>query len=317
LATYGDPDTACFLRSSAKPFQALPLVEKGGHSHWQLSRQEIAIMCASHTGTDHHFKVLSSIQTKLNVTQENLLCGIHPSVDAQTREDMLKRGDPPTPNRHNCSGKHTGMLAQARIGNYPIEDYINFDHPIQKEILTVLADMCQVDPDEIALGIDGCSAPVFAIPLRKAAYGYARLCDPWELSNQRADACRTISDAMMTYPEMVSGPGKWDTQLMEVTAGKIVSKGGAEGYQSMGIMPGVLFPGSAGVGIAIKISDGDPSSRVRPAIALEILHQLGAVNQDELEALAEFGPRFPVRNWRKIIVGEAYPSFTLERNLTA
>lgn len=119
-----------------------------------------------------------------------------------------------------------------------------------------------------------------------------------------------ITAAMMAHPTMVSGPGQWDTRLMESSNGKIVSKGGAEGYQSMGIMPHGLYPGSPGVGITIKISDGDSRGRVRPAVALEILHRLGALDSAELAALAEFGPHFPVKNWRKITVGEARPCFT-------
>lgn len=309
LASYGDPNTTSFLRSSAKPFQALPLIEGGGHIRWQLSQQEIAIMCASHTGTDQHFQVLSAIQARINATQDDLLCGIHPPVDIPTQEAMIARSEKPTPNRHNCSGKHTGMIAQARMLDALIENYIDIEHAVQKGILQTFGEMCQVDPQDIVLGIDGCSAPVFAIPLHKVAFGYARLCDPWELPVQRAEACRIVTNAMMAHPTMVSGPGQWDTRLMEVTQGKIISKGGAEGYQSIGIMPNGLYPGSLGVGITIKISDGDAKGRARPAVALEILRRLGALDPAELKALADFGPQFPVRNWRKISVGEARPCF--------
>ena len=267
-------------------------------------------MCASHTGTDDHFNVLTRIQAKINVTQEDLLCGIHPPVDAPTHDALLARGETPTPNRHNCSGKHSGMLAYAKLIDASIENYIELGHPIQKRIIQVFSEMCDVGVDEIALGIDGCSAPVFAIPLQKAAYGYARLCDPFELPERRASACRVITDSMMSNPDMVSGPGQFDTRIMEATRGKIVSKGGAEGFQQVGIMPDVIEPGSPGFGIAIKISDGDARNRVRPAVTLEILRQLGAITDYDLTELSDFGPRFPVKNWRKIIVGEAYPVFS-------
>jgi L-asparaginase II len=311
VASHGDPNATSFLRSSAKPFQALPFIENGGHIHWNFSKREISIMCASHTGTAEHFNVLSSMQAKINVTQDDLLCGIHPPVDAPTREALLARGEAPTPNRHNCSGKHSGMLAHARLINAPIENYIAHEHPVQRRIIQAFSEMCDVGLDEISIGIDGCSTPVFAIPLQKAAFGYARLCDPHELPHQRASACQIITDAMMSHPEMVSGPGKFDTRLMDTTRGKIISKGGAEGYQQIGIMPDVIEPGSPGLGIAIKISDGDVRSRARPAIALEILRQLGAITANELKELSEFGPRFPIENWRKIIVGEAYPVISL------
>jgi len=311
FAFYADPNISSFLRSSAKPFQALPFIEDNGHIRWRLTKREIAILCASHTGTDDHFAVLTSIQAKVGISQNDLLCGVHPPVDTETQAALLARGEKPTQNRHNCSGKHSGMLAYAKSLDASIENYIDFDHPIQKRILETFSQMCDVDPNEVSKGVDGCSAPVFAIPLQKAAFGYAQLCDPSRLSPQRANACRTITDAMVSNPDMVCGPGKFDTRLMEVTAGKIVSKGGAEGYQQIGIMPGVIYPGSPGMGIATKISDGDLKGRARPAVILEILRQLGAITPDELEALSDFGPSFPVINWRGIVVGEAIPVFKL------
>jgi L-asparaginase II len=312
VASNGDSNTTSFLRSSAKPFQALPLIENGGHTHWDFSMREIAIMCASHTGTDEHYKVLASLQAKINVTQDDLLCGIHPPIDAQTRDSLLARGEAPTQNRHNCSGKHSGMLAFARLMDVSIKNYIDIQHPVQVQILKTFSEMCDIDINEIALGIDGCSAPVFAIPLQKAAFGYARLCDPYDLAPERAAACQTITTAMMTYPDMVAGPGMFDTLLMETTRGKILSKGGAEGYQAIGVLPGVIEPGSPGLGIAIKISDGDLQGRARPAVSLEILRQLGAITPDELHALSAFGPKLSIKNWRGLMVGEAYPTFSLQ-----
>ncbi len=127
----------------------------------------------------------------------------------------------------------------------------------------------------------------------------------------RATACETITRAMCAHPEMVGGPGRFDTRLMAVTRGRILAKGGAEGYQSLGLRPGVLGPGKPGIGIAVKISDGDEPGRARPAVVLELLRQLEVLSEDELEALADFGPSRPVQNWRKIDVGVARPSFQL------
>jgi L-asparaginase II len=180
--------------------------------------------------------------------------------------------------------------------------------------------MCAIPLSKVEVGIDGCSAPNFAIPLHNAALGYARLCDPRGLAVERAAACRRITQSMMAHPDMVGGPDRFDTRLMEVCNGRILVKGGAEGYLAMGIMPGVRGADSPGIGIALKISDGDPesrsrvdpNSRVRPAVALEILRQLGIISEKELEALAAFGPVKPVTNWRKLVVGEGRPAFTLE-----
>lgn len=311
LASQGNPDTVTFLRSSAKPFQTLPLIENQAHTHWKLTEQEIAITCASHAGTAAHTATVASIQAKIHASEADLLCGTHPPMDNDTRLVLTRSGQNPTANQHNCSGKHTGMLAQARFLDLPISDYLNPEHAIQKQILQAFSEMCGMDPAEVILGTDGCSAPNFAIPLRNAALGFARLCDPRDLSPKRAQACKIITNAMTHYPMMISGPGRFDTRLMEVTGGKIVVKGGAEGFLAMGIMAGVLQPDSPGIGITLKIADGDLKSRARPAVALEILRQIGAISPDELAELSTFGPSFNLYNWRKIHIGSARPVFTL------
>ena len=322
LAWYGNPKTVTFLRSSAKPFQALPFIEHGGDQFFHLTSKEIALICASHDGTDEQMEVLKGIQSKAGVQESDLLCGSHPLSHQPTVEAMRARSEVPTSNRHNCSGKHTGMLAHARMRGLPISDYINPQHPIQQTILETFAEMCGVPSAEIEPGTDGCSAPNFAVPLLNAARGAAILCDPRGLAAERAAACRRITQSMMAHPDMVGGPGRFDTRLMETCKGRILAKGGAEGYQIMGIMPGVLGADSPGIGITIKISDGDLSirradggtyNRVRPAVALEILRQMGAISEKELAALSEFGPVKQVTNWRKLVVGESRPAFTLER----
>ncbi len=312
LASHGSPDAITFLRSSSKPFQALPLVEGGGAKHWGFTLKEIAITCASHAGTDDHAQTLVGMQTNIGITQNHLQCGTHPPIDSDTAKSMLLKGEDITPNRHNCSGKHTGMLAFAKAENHPLENYLDPEHPIQQEILRTFCEMCKLEPDQVAFGTDGCSAPNFAIPLRNAALGFARLVDPWELPPKRAAACKQITDAMTSHPIMVAGPGKFDTRLMTASGGKIVSKGGAEGYQAICIIPGALGPESPGIGIAIKISDGDPHGRARPAVALQILTQLGALTPSEAQSLSDLGPNFQIHNWRKILVGQASPIFHLD-----
>lgn len=323
VASFGDPDTTTYLRSSAKPFQAMPFIAHGGQTAFQLTPREIALITASHSGTDEHVAVARSIQMKTGVEESDLLCGVHMPLDEPTVETMRERKEQPTPNRHNCSGKHSGMLAYLRMrlaaGEQVDETlpYIDTRHPIQREILETFAGMCRYPAEQVSVGIDGCSAPNFALPLRNAAIGFARLCDP-ETGEVRppewAAACRTITSAMMFNPDMVAGPGRFDTLLMEVGKGRFVVKGGAEGYQAIGIMPGAMGPGSPALGIAFKVSDGDLRSRARPAVALEVLRQLGALSEDDLDQLAEFGPTFAVYNWRKLEVGIARPVFKLEHH---
>lgn len=326
IASYGNPQTTTYLRSSAKPFQALPFIEQGGQELYGLSQAEIALICASHTGTDEHLEVLVRLQQKTGVSEADLLCGIHPPIDRQAEQALRERGEKPTPNRHNCSGKHTGMLAFARMLGAPTQNYLDPEHPVQQAILQALAEMSGLRVDEIFVGIDGCSAPNFAVPLSNAALAVARLCDPEHaqpaLAATRKVACHKIFQAMTTYPVMVGGPTSFDTHLMSTAQGSVVSKGGAEGYQILGILPGAIAPDSPALGIAIKISDGDLKShsravgdargQVRPAVALETLRQLGALSPQMLASLSEYGPSFPLHNWRKLLVGEARPRFQLE-----
>lgn len=321
IAWYGDPDAVTFLRSTAKPFQALPFIERQGHLTYGLTDREIALLCASHSGTDAHVQVVKAIQEKTGVSESDLMCGIHPLSHQPTIEAMRQRNEPLTPNRHNCSGKHTGMLAFVRLmmaqgGNEQTDQpYIDPEHPIQRIIRQTFAEMCALPEQEVRVGIDGCSAPNFAVPLRNAALAFARLCDPEAGGVEplaRQAACRTITAAMMSHPDMVAGPERLDTCLMETCRGRLVSKGGAEAFHGIGLMPGALGPESPALGIALKIADGDGRKKVVEAVVLEVLRQLGVLSAAELATLAAFGPTFPIYNWRKLEVGQAYPAFELE-----
>jgi L-asparaginase II len=320
LASYGDPKEVAFFRSSAKPFQALPFVLHGGVEHFNLTPSEVAISCASHDGSDLHVQTVKAMQAKIGIGENQLQCGVHMPSDADAFRLLIRNDEQPTPNGNNCSGKHTAMLAHAKMRGFPLDNYLDINHPIQQDILASLSDMCLIPSEEIQIGIDGCSAPNFAMPLYNAALGFARLCDPHELSSEQAEACQKITSAMTSHPELVSGHGDFDCELMKAGNGKIVCKQGAEGYQIIGLMPGVLGGDSPGVGIAFKVSDGDASNmdmalrkskRVRPAVALEILIQLGALSLEQKQALGRFGPGKSIMNHRGIVTGQMRPSFHL------
>jgi L-asparaginase II len=318
LHSYGDPYTVAFLRSSAKPFQALPFVERGGVEHFDFTQSELAISCASHETAQFHLDIVKAMQAKIGIQEDHLQCGAHLPGDAAMLRTVIKQDIKPTPNFNNCSGKHTAMLAHAKMRGLPLENYLDHAHPIQQDILATFSEMCGIEKEKIELGIDGCSAPNFAVPLVNAALGMARLCDPRTLTEARATACKKITTAMTTHPEMVSNYGEFDCELMKAGAGKIITKRGAEGFQIIGLMPGIY--GENGVGIVFKVTDGDASrmnddlessARVRPAITLEILRQLKALNEAQLKSLAKFGPTKQIRNHREIITGESHPVFDL------
>jgi L-asparaginase II len=319
LASVGSPDAVSFLRSSSKPFQALPFVESGGAERFGLDDREVAVLCSSHSGTDEHAAVIAGIQAKAGLSEGMLQCGVHPPLDRQTRQQLIRRGEEPSPLRHNCSGKHTGMLAFAIMNGWTLEDYLDPGHPVQQAALKAFSDMCGVPVERIPLAVDGCSAPVFAAPLRNAALAFARLADPSALAPARLVACRRIFSAMSAHPFLVAGPGRFDTALMQAGRGRIVSKMGAEGYACVGLLSGQLGEDSPALGIAVKISDGDhrfrdsdPEDRARPAVMVEILRQLGALDNVQLEELSGFASQV-VRNWRQLEVGRLRPAFRLDR----
>ena len=318
LHSYGDPQWVAFLRSSAKPFQALPFVERGGVEHFNLTQNELALACASHETAQMHLDAVQAMQAKIGIQEHDLQCGPHLPGDSTKLRIVIKQDITPTPNFNNCSGKHTAMLAHAKMRGLPLENYLAHEHPIQQDILATFSEMCSIEKEKVELGIDGCSAPNFAVPLMNAALGMARICDPRSLSEARAAACRKITSAMIAHPEMVSNYGEFDCELMNTAAGRIVTKRGAEGFQIIGLMPGVY--GEHGVGIAFKVTDGDAARmndnlesapRVRPAITLEILRQLNALNETQFKALSKFGPERTLKNYAGLVTGKSRPVFKL------
>ena len=320
ISSHGDPHAVAFLRSSAKPFQALPFVEHGGVEHFGFTPRELSLGCASHNGSALHVQTVEAMQKKVGIAESHLQCGTHMPDDVDEFKSMIVNHKKPTPNYNNCSGKHTAMLAHAKMRGLPLENYLDINHPIQQDILATFAEMCRFPASDVELGTDGCSAPNFALPLFNAALGMARLCDSRELSSARAEACRKITSAMSAYPEMVSGYGEFDEQLMRIGEGKFICKRGAEGYQIIGLLPGVISPDSPGIGIAFKVSDGDgsrmaddltTSTRVRPAVTVEILRQLGVLSSKQEQALAGFGPVKSIKNHQDIVTGQSRPVFEL------
>jgi L-asparaginase II len=312
VARLGQPEVTTYLRSSAKPFQAIPLVASGAADRFGFTEKEIAIVCASHNGEAIHTETVARMLDKIGLDASALKCGVHEPFSTEVAAELRAQGLRPTVLHNNCSGKHTGMLALALYLGAPIETYDCMDNPVQQLILRSVSDFSGQPVAEIQLGVDGCGAPVFGVPVTMMALMYARLvaqpegfCDP-----ASREAARRISRAMTTHPEIVGGRAeRLDTKVMLAGGGRVVSKVGAEGVYTAGVFASEKWP--RGLGIAIKIEDGE-DRRARPTVVIETLRQLAIL---EPEAIAELEPysSFPVRNHRGDRVGEVRASFKLER----
>ena len=305
--TLGDMDNPYYLRSSSKPFQTLAFLEAGGVDEYDLTLQEIALICASHSGTDEHVQVLEALQAKIGIQESMLQCGIHTPYDPVTAREKILKGEPFHANQHDCSGKHSGMLAFAKMIGAPTNNYLEPQHPVQQAMLRTFAEMCGVAVDSVQLGTDGCSAPVFAVPLPNSAAAYARLSQPDTLGEARAAACDKITTAMMAHPFMVGGPQRFDTDIMSSAGGSLVTKIGAEGFHGIAVMPSHSGVFSSGLGIAIKIADGDLALRAGCVVAIQVLKSLKVLCSEELHDLADYDRR-PVFNWRRKEIGEIRPT---------
>lgn len=299
---FGDLLQPTFMRSSAKPFQAIPFVEAGYHTLFELNEDQVAVLCASHSGTDDHLMLVQDILGKAGYAEGALQCGTHTPFDRETAKRLLREGESPGTLRHNCSGKHAGMILYTHAASEDPQAYLNPESKVQREILQTLSAMVDLPTEDIAVGIDGCSAPNFAVPLPAAALGYARLMDPAELIDRRAEACRHIVRAMVNHPMMVGGPRRFDTALMQTVERRLLSKGGAEGYQAIGVPSGEGPLGKA-FGITLKVHDGDLGKRALAVVTLAVLGSLGLLTAGEREQLASFDTR-PMKNFRELTVGE-------------
>lgn len=311
LRSIGDVRQVVYMRSSAKPFQALPILISGAADAFSITPPELAVMCSSHSGTDEHVAVLEGVQRRIGIAEDDLQTGRHWPYDRNTAMRIAAEGGRPTENRHNCSGKHTGMLAIVCHKGYPRGTYTERNHPVQRWSLREVAHMCGMHEDNVAIGIDGCSVPTFAVPMVRAAVGYARVMDPDWGDAQHREALDRIRRAMTSYPNLVAGPGRFDTALMQATKGRILAKGGAEGYQAIGVPAGNLGKQQPALGITIKIKDGDLGKRATAATALEVLTQLGVLSEEEQRDLEPFAPRL-LTNHAGIGIGKVQACFQLD-----
>ena len=299
IAQVGDSELFIFTRSTLKALQALSFVGVGCMREFELELAGLALLCASHNGEPMHVAQCQTILDKAGVTYKCLQCGCHVPY-------YVEQGVGPAPahideRMHNCSGKHAGMLAHCVASGWSLDDYLDPMHPLQVSIRSHVARACRIDESQMKMGIDGCSAPNYAMPLSALATGYARLASGLR-DSEFGESFEQLATAMTTYPELVSGTGRNDLAFMRAGRGDWVTKVGAEGVQ-------VCASRSRGEAFAIKISDGNKTALF--AATVEVLDQLGWMDDKQREELEPWRAR-DILSVRGAKVGERRPVFKLE-----
>lgn len=305
----GAPNTVTYLRSSAKPFQGIPTLASGAAERFGFTDREVALACGSHSGEPVHTELVAGMLKKIGVDPSALKCGVHEPYSVEAAQVLRDKGEPPSVLHNNCSGKHAAMLAFSKHVGAPIETYDAPESPVQLAIAHIVSQFSGIPVEDLSVGVDGCGVPVFGITVRAMALAYVRLVStPRDFEKPVRDACERIVRAMTTYPELIGGTSeRLDTEIMRAAPGAIISKVGAEGVYTAGILPSEDWP--KGLGLALKIEDGD-DRRARPTVVIESLRQLGVLRDASLEHVAHYA-FFPVNNRRGDVVGEISASFTL------
>jgi L-asparaginase II len=296
----GDVETPVYPRSAFKMMQALPLVESGAADAFKVSPKELSMACASHSGEPFHVRAAGKWLARIGCQECDLACGPHLPIGEEAAHAMLRARKTPTRLHNNCSGKHTGFLTLARHLGAPVEDYVGLEHPVQRAVRQTVGELCDSEPSSMPVGIDGCAAPNFALPLSKLALGFARLADPTGLGKTRSKAAKRLMSAVTRHPLFESGTGRADAIFIAAAGGGTMTKVGAEAVY------GAAIP-SLGLGVALKIDDG--AGRGAETAIAAILGRLGVL--DPQSAVAASFIAAPVRNWRGEQCGVRRPSAAL------
>ncbi|MBB4265552.1 asparaginase [Roseospira visakhapatnamensis] len=294
---WGDVERPVFPRSALKPIQALALLE-ALPDPGALSDERVALHTASHSGWPAHTDRVAAWLADLGLSTDALSCGAGDwPMDPAAARALAATGARPSALHHNCSGQHTGFLMLAGLMGVSPRGYASADHPVQRAVTAVIADMTDVAPDSLPWGVEGCGVPSPAMPLWAVALGMARLADPSGLSPGRAAAATRLRRAMAAHPDLVAGPGRCDTRVASATGGRVLTKIGAEGNVV------ALIP-DAGLGLALKIDDG--AGRGAELALGSVLDALSLLQDSERAALADlFQPT--VTNAAGRIVGRGLP----------
>lgn len=307
VVSIGEPSTVTFFRSSAKAFQAIPFITSGAADRYGFTEDEIALAVASHSGEKVHVETAARMLEKIGLSESDLRCGTHLPFYEPEAHRMIAAREKPTQLHNNCSGKHIAMLALTKHIDADLSNYDSIDNRVQKRILRCVSDFAEIPENEIAIGIDGCAAPNFAMPVASMAKSFINLLNPAKFHESVRSACSRIVSAMMKFPHLIGGTTRLDTLIMQAAPGKLISKVGADGVWLCGALPCDKWP--TGLGIALKIEDGDDHLS-RPVVAVELLRQLGVLKSDDLPEISPMA----IKNRREDIVGKVESNLSTEIN---
>ncbi|MEO8858918.1 MAG: asparaginase [Burkholderiaceae bacterium] len=300
LAQAGDPHWLTFSRSTLKALQALPFMQAQGPEQFGFASEQIAMLCASHNGEDFHVAQTQTMLDKAGLTYKALRCGCHVPGIFGVLETCPPAGATFDERYNNCSGKHAGFLAYCVQHGLSLDDYIAPAHPLQEAIRRDVARATGLQPEQLRMGIDGCSAPNYALPLANLARAYARLASG-SVDEEFGASFARLGEAMTTHPDLVSGTGRNDLAFMRAGRGDWVSKIGADGVQVIGSK-------SRSEAFALKIIDGNKPALF--AATVEVLDQLGWLDDAQRAELRVWRAQ-DIRNARALKVGERKAVFKL------
>jgi len=300
IFTTNNDNDLVYPRSAIKIFQAIPFINSKAYKKFQLSEEQIAISCASHYGEKEHLKILNKWINKIKINKIHLQCGIHNPLNINSSNELLLSGAKPHQLHNNCAGKHLGMISGCLTNGMSIKNYINMNHPYQKLIRNYLEQFTETKITNKQKGVDGCSAPQYAFPLKNLSISMINLIKHFREDMACSDEINLLLKAIAKYPYLTGSRIKYDSQLMVATKGKIFSKWGAEGV--------LLFAHKEKkIGGVIKVKDGN--ERAIPSIANEILKKLSLINKKEAKVLSKWSNQ-TLLNHAKIKIGTIYTQLT-------
>jgi L-asparaginase II len=294
IFSLGDTDSGVFPRSACKAMQALPLMESGAADAYGFGNKELALACSSHSGEPEHVALATKMLAAAGRDVSALECGAHWSSDQKTLIGQARSMEAPSALHNNCSGKHSGFICACCHSGTEVKGYVGYDHPLQQEIRGAMESLTGAILGRDNCGVDGCSIPTYAVPLKGLAHGFAKMATGVGLAPERARASKRLIEACMAEPFYVAGTKRGCTRLMETAPGRIFAKTGAEGVFCAAIP-------EQGIAIAVKCEDG--ATRAAEAMVTATLARFFK-DEPEVHAALMAQASHTMKNWNGIPVGD-------------